>query len=193
MLYAIARRYPLIHPDWIFSRVLGERSERIIAEERRLLYVALTRAERSVVIFTDGRNKSPFLEDIEGRGLLDSVSWRNFPPLLGANSRLVVTVGNQASRGGQSTYEIRDLLKANGYQFRSSRRPEWVKIVLSDGFRIESIREEVWAKNADGIDVQIADESEKLIAQFSVNRGRWTCVLDNLEEAISTETKNAKE
>lgn len=50
---AVARSYPLIHPDWVFSRVLGDSLEKIICEERRLLYVAMTRAAEKLVITTD--------------------------------------------------------------------------------------------------------------------------------------------
>jgi DNA helicase IV len=65
VLDAVARSYPLIHPDWAFSRILGDSPEKIAKEERRLLYVALTRAVDTLVIITDGRSKSPFLEELE--------------------------------------------------------------------------------------------------------------------------------
>ena len=67
VLDAVARSYPLIHPDWAFSRVLGDSPEKITKEERRLFYVALTRAIEKLVIITDGRSKSPFLEELERR------------------------------------------------------------------------------------------------------------------------------
>ena len=43
----------IIHPNWVFSRVLGDSLEKIICEERRLLYVAMTRAAKKLIITTD--------------------------------------------------------------------------------------------------------------------------------------------
>ena len=68
VLDAVSGCYPLIHPHGIFTRVLGDTIERVGAEERRLFYVALTRAVENLFILTKedkfGRF-APFLEDIE--------------------------------------------------------------------------------------------------------------------------------
>ncbi len=79
VLDAVDRRFPLIHPDWVFSRVLGQSLERIVNEERRLLYVALTRAVATLVIITDGSEKSPFLEELERRHPMSKIDWSRFP------------------------------------------------------------------------------------------------------------------
>ena len=36
ILDAVGRSYPLIHPDWVFTRILGDSVEDIIDEEMRL-------------------------------------------------------------------------------------------------------------------------------------------------------------
>ncbi|MBT6851621.1 MAG: DEAD/DEAH box helicase, partial [Opitutae bacterium] len=64
VLDAKAKSYPLIHSDAVFNRVLGDSPEKTIEEDRRLFHVAMTRAEEKLVIFTDGRETSPFLEDL---------------------------------------------------------------------------------------------------------------------------------
>ena len=66
VLDAVPQCYPLIHPDSIFTRIFGNTIERVTAEERRLFYVALTRAEEDLFILTETDNVSPFLEDLEG-------------------------------------------------------------------------------------------------------------------------------
>ncbi len=122
---AVARSYPLIHPDWVFSRILGETPETIVAEERRLFYVALTRAVDTLIIITDGRNRSPFLDELEHT--IDPVDWADFPCPPSDTARLVVKIGNLEFRGSSPTHAIRDLLKAAGYRWQSTSWPAWVK------------------------------------------------------------------
>lgn len=186
VLDLVSRSYPLIHPDWAFSRILGDNLQKITEEERRLLYVALTRAVDTLMIFTDGRNKSPFLEELERKIQLSTVNWTDYPPLRGLTSRLVVKVGNQEQRGGAPTFAIKDLLKASGYQWQSSGWPGWAKSFPTDGFRVETLSSEIWSEHADGIDVRIFEDTDALIAQFQINSGVWSCVVDNLHTVCAT-------
>ncbi len=69
--------YPLIHREWKFQRVLGDTIELITAAEKRLFYVALTRARWSLDILADVKeNRSPFVEGIGGQ----LGRWDNLPP-----------------------------------------------------------------------------------------------------------------
>ena len=69
--------YPLIHREWKFQRVLGDTIELITAAEKRLFYVALTRARWSLDILADVKeNRSPFVEGIGGQ----LGWWDNLPP-----------------------------------------------------------------------------------------------------------------
>ena len=180
VLDAVARSYPFIHPDWVFSRILGDSLEKIAAEERRLLYVALARAADTLVIVTDGRNKSPFLEELERQMPLAAIDWAEYPPAKGMTTRLVVKIGNQERRGGVPTFAIKDLLQASGYQWQSSGWLGWAKSFPADGFRPETLKSEVWSKPADGVDVRIFDDTEALVARFLISDGKWNCVMDNL-------------
>jgi len=181
VLDLVARSYPLIHPDWAFSRILGDSPQKITEEERRLLYVALTRAADTLVVFTEGRSKSPFLEELEREIPLAAVEWADYPPLRGLTTRLVVKVGNQERRGGASTFAIKDFLKASGYQWQSTGWPGWAKSFPTEGFRIDTLKSEVWSEPADGIDVRIFDETDTAVAQFLVDCGNWTCMFDELK------------
>lgn len=185
VLDLVARSYPLIHPDWAFSRILGDSTQKITEEERRLLYVALTRAADTLVIFTEGRSKSPFLEELKRKMPLAAVDWADYPPLLGLTTRLVVKVGNQERRGGAPTFAIKDLLKAAGYQWQSTGWQGWAKSFPAEGFRTETLMSEVWSERADGIDVRIFDDANTPVAQFLVNGGEWRCIADNLQEVCA--------
>jgi DNA helicase IV len=73
MLDAVPRCYPLLHPDLMLARVFGDSIERVIAEERRLFYVALTRVVERLFILTEKNNFSPFLEDLRNSIYLSSL------------------------------------------------------------------------------------------------------------------------
>ena len=180
VLDAVARSYPLIHPDWAFSRILGDSPEKIAEEERRLLYVALTRALDTLVVVTEGRSKSPFLEELEIENPITAINWADFPPVRGLTTRLVVKIGNQERRGGAPTFAVKDLLKASGYQWQSNGGPGWAKSFPAEGFRIETLKSEVWAEPADGIEIRMFDDTETLVGQFLIDDGNWKCVIDNL-------------
>lgn len=180
VLDAVASCYPLIHPNWVFSRILGDSPETIVLEERRLFYVALTRAIESLVIFTDQGSKSPFLADLERKQVARKISWDEFPPVRGAITRLVVEVGNQVGRGGAATFAIKDSLKAAGYQWQNKGWPSWVKSYPAEGFSVKALESELWAAEADGIEVRILDDTESVIAQYSIDGGNWLCRLDQL-------------
>lgn len=181
VLDAVARSYPLIHPDWAFSRVLGDSPEKIAKEERRLLYVALTRAVETLVIITDGRSKSPFLEELECRQPPSAIRWSEYPPVRGlTNQRLVVRIQdqiNKTSRGG--TFKIRDLLNASKYNWHAVGK-HWEKSFPVDGFEINTVKAEVWAEAADGIKVQIFDEAGTIVACFLIDEGAFSGEVDEL-------------
>jgi DNA helicase-4 len=181
ILDLVARSYPLIHPNWAFSRILGESLQKIMEEERRLLYVALTRAADKLVLITEGKSKSPFLDELECKVLFAPVQWTDYPPVRGITTRLVVKVGNQERRGGAPTFAIKDLLKASGYKWQSNAWPGWAKSFPAEGFRTEILKSEVWSERADGIDVRVFDDTDTAVGRFFVNGGNWTCIVDELK------------
>ncbi|NZA02990.1 ATP-binding domain-containing protein [Ottowia beijingensis] len=177
---AVARSYPLIHPDWAFSRILGDSPDRIAKEERRLFYVALTRAIDKLFIVTERQSYSPFIEEVAKTMRLAKIDWSEFPAVKSKSMRLLVQVGNQEGRGISPTFAIKDQLKASGYQWQSTGSTGWTKGFQANGFDISRVQGEVWASAADGIEVRILDESEGVVARFVVDAGTWVCTLDNL-------------
>jgi len=190
---AVARSYPLIHPDWVFSRVLGDSLEKITSEERRLLYVAMTRAAEKLVIITDEQSRSPFLDDLQKVKSLDAIEWSEYPPVRNKIGRLIIKVGNQDRRGGGGTFAIRDQLKACGYQWQTTGWPGWAKTCLVEGFQVSSLQREVWVDAADAIEVRIFDESEQTLGIFRVNAGEWTSIHDELALILADSLAGASE
>jgi len=174
VLDAVVRRYPMIHTDWVFTRILGDSPEKITNEERRLFYVALTRAASKLVIITEGKKQSPFLDDIKAnRFFWSDIDWQSYPPIAGLSSRMVVKVGNQGSRSDSGTYAIRGLLKAEGYQWQSVGWQCWAKSVPGEGFSVEAVKQEVWCQLAHGIEVRLANDNDVTIDCFLINDGQW--------------------
>ena len=117
VLDAVPQCYPSIHPNLIFTRVFDDSIERIVAEERRLFYVALTRAVEDLFILTDKDNFSPFLEDLERNVKLSRLEWSDYPPLVGTTKRITIRVGNQNGRGVKPTIAVKDWLSNEGYRW----------------------------------------------------------------------------
>lgn len=186
VLDAVARSYPLIHPDWIFSRILGDSPEKIVKEERRLLYVALTRALDTLVVMTDGRSKSPFLDELEHRRPLNAINWADYPPHGGlASSRLVVNISDQNNRPWDSgTHSIKALIGACNYRWHAFRKC-WEKSLPIEGFGIAALMSEVWAAPADGLEVRVHDGTNTLIAHYRVDAGRWSRIVDESERVVN--------
>ncbi len=152
--------YPLIHPTWMFLRVFGDSIERIKAEEQRLFYVALTRAEHSLVILSDNKaQESPYLKEIRQRKDLNPIRWQNLPPIQSLDSpRLEVRVLN--------AYEVREQLKAIGYRWNQRRRT-WERSVLAEGFDFKALCEQSWATG--NVRIGIFGEDGALIEQWCAN------------------------
>lgn len=180
VLDAVIRSYPLIHPSWIFLRILGENPEKLVEEERRLFYVALTRAIEKLVIITDQKAISPFLKEIQNIQKVQSINWENYPPISGKTNHFVVKVGNQLSKGTNPTFAIKDTLKATGYQWHTAGWKGWAKSFPAENFCIEKVKEEIWSSIADGIEVRIFDDYDTLIAQYLVNSGNWDCLINKI-------------
>mgnify|MGYP001441768034 FL=1 len=135
------RRYPFIHPNWVFNQILGETQEKIINEERRLFYVALTRAENFLYIITEDGDETPFLNNIN----VKKINWEEYPPKALDNSLFVVKIGNQEEIGTEPTFQIREFLKANFYIWEPIGDWEcWQKTTPVESFKISKIQDENW-------------------------------------------------
>ena len=56
--------FPLIHPDNALFSLFGQTERDILDEERRLFYVAITRAAEKLYLLTEKDRESPFLKDL---------------------------------------------------------------------------------------------------------------------------------
>ena len=182
---AVDRSYPLIHPNWIFSRLFGDTLDEVVAAERRLFYVALTRAIRELVIVTDSKRPSEFLSELKKWADVDTLSWDNYRPAPTENAELHISLKNRAKTGG--TYPIRDRIKACGYRWFSGTDSCWRKTVPAGTFDLSKLQTEPWSIVAIGVHVLIDTDDDETIACFEVEQARWK-VLKNDLETITNES-----
>lgn len=57
-------QFPKIHPDNLLFKLFGVTIQDVLEEERRLFYVALTRAEHCLYLLTEKGKESPYLKEI---------------------------------------------------------------------------------------------------------------------------------
>ena len=138
LLDANSHCYPLIHPNWVFMRIFGDSPEQIEQEERRLFYVALTRARKSLVVLTNSTARSPYIDTIKSHSELVPLSWNELSPIL---------------RPQDDTLEIRVItphlipeiigqLKEHNYRWSGKY---WIKKVPQAGFSWSSVCGQPWA------------------------------------------------
>jgi DNA helicase IV len=173
LLDAVARSFPLVHPDWIFTRVLGDSPDQLISEERRLFYVAVTRAVHELVLVTRGKEISPFLEPLLRLPYVNRLDWDRYIPVSGEAKHVALQVGNTHPKSGDGTFAIRDLLKNDGYKWQTSKWQHWVKEMPEQSLDFESIKNETWATQADGVEVRLVDDHGQLRERHVIRRGEW--------------------
>ncbi len=182
VLDAVPRCFPLLHSDLVFTRIFGDSVEGMTAEERRLFYVALTRAVEDLFILTETDNVSPFLEDLEKNMRLSKLKWSDYPPLVGETKYFTIRVGNQYGRGPKPTMAIRDLLKAEGYRW-DNKLKTWYIMRPVEGFSIKDFADQSgWSDSAAGIEVQFCDDLDNEIARYNVDHGKWRCISGDIPE-----------
>jgi DNA helicase-4 len=154
---AVERSYPLLHPTWAFLRIFGDSLDRIEAEERRLFYVAITRAKDSLALLTETRAQSPYLSDIGRRFCLTPASWVDMPPVPSLDGvRVEIRVSD--------AFNVKDKLKALGYQWHTGKKPEekyWHRVEMAEGLSIDALLRQPWATG--GVTIRVYSETGQLL------------------------------
>jgi DNA helicase-4 len=154
--------------------------ESVVAEERRIFYVALTRAMENLFILTEKGSFSPFLEDLEKNIKLSRLAWSDYLPLEGKIQYITIKIGNQNGRGSEPTKKIKELLKPKGYRWDGET---WYSIRPAEGFSVKAFADQDIWDLADGIEVGFYDYLDNEIALYHVDGGQWRCINDDIRES----------
>lgn len=153
VLDATERSYPLIHPNWVFLRVFGDSIKAIEDEERRLFYVAITRAKDSLALVTENLRESSYLGDIRRDVRLDVLSWDELPPIPSLDgAHLEIRVFN--------AFDVKDDLKKLKYRWKSAEK-YWYRSVLEESFSFDTLLSQPWV--GDRVRVEVWSEAGELL------------------------------
>lgn len=154
---AVRRAYPLLHPNWVFQRVFGDTIPDLEEAERRLFYVAVTRASKSLSLITEKQNETPFIRDARDHGSIASVKWQHLEPMPSRNAARVEV------RVSGVTFGVKDQLKNLGYHWRA-QGSYWCRLFSREGFHLEPLTRQAWCKP--GIVVRVYSEAAELLDQY---------------------------
>ena len=182
-----AYNYPSIHPDSIFFRIFGDDENKLLEDDRRLFYVALTRAKEELYIVIDSFKMSPFVAGLTSKMQLPELDWAKYPVPTTETRFITAKVSNQKGCGKNPTIAIKELLKSEGYKYNGTsiswNKVEPVQKFLADGSRLQYLSDRNWSSQANGIEVNFCNEQEQSLASYLANSGNWTCNFDNFEQS----------
>ena len=182
-----AYNYPSIHPDSIFFRIFGDDENKLLEDDRRLFYVALTRAKEELYIVLDNFKMSPFVAGLTSKMQLQELDWTKYPIPTTETRFITAKISNQQGRGTSGTINIKELLKADGFKWngtaKSWNKVEPVQKFLADGSRLQYLSDRNWSSQANGIEVNLCNEQEEVIASYLANNCNWTCTFDNFKQS----------
>ena len=150
--------YPLIHPTWIFMQVFGDSVDKLIEDERRLFYVAVTRAKTDLVILTTAKDESPFLSQL---GEIRSLHWDSLPAFVPEKRKARIEVMSQDGFGSKPTVSIKNLLKSAGFSYHSKTR-SWFRNCDKCPDSLNELLNEQWAIQSNHVQVAVFDENNEL-------------------------------
>lgn len=176
ILDATKRSYPLLHPNWIFSRILGESVDEIFDESRRLFYVALTRAKEAVFVITESGRESPFVTDIGASPWLREIDWERYPAPSG-REWMTIKIGGPY----ESILPLIPCLKADGFLYQdlsgSGGVRSWDKSYKLSDSTANQILRSPWMVRAegdpavDGVYMAAFDGFDKPIFRYQFKQG----------------------
>jgi len=168
LLDPIERSFPSIHHTWRLQRIFGVTHEALEEEERRLLYVALTRAAKHLVLIcNESKELTPFLSKNSNIENLQLIDWSRIDDI--GIDEIIVTVRSK----GFGTRNISAELKDAKYFYRVESK-SWTKYLRAESFKLESLQASSWGIKADDVSVTIDYPDGFTSTTWRISKGKWT-------------------
>jgi len=74
------------------------------------------------------------------------------------------------------------------YKWESIRKA-WEKSFQAEGFNLEILKAEVWSDGADGLEIQIFDDTETLVAHSLIDNGKWRCLVNTFDALCASKAE----
>ena len=109
------------------------------------------------------------------------MNWKNSPPVKLENTHYVVKISNQEEESSSPTVDVKEDLLASSYQWEPEDSKSWQKMIPVKSFKLSEIKQESWyTEKTDGIEINVADEQDSILAKYKVNNGNWEKIFDNI-------------
>lgn len=144
----LADGFPLLHPHRVIFEVFGDTEPELLEDERRLLYVGITRAKHTLYVLTGVKErKTQWANDLA----MSEGSWEQFPPVglhVEQSNRLAVVLS------GTATKELKDQIKAAGFKGMGPPTWAWERLVVDNSHptpeaTLAKLRNEPWFPSGD--------------------------------------------
>ena len=161
-------RFPLLHAKWIFGRIFGDTIESIEEEEKRLFYVALSRAVKNLYVFVDGSDHQ-FLDECmrESPFITTEINLDDYPMSKEMFNQVRVSIK------GDHVFDIKGMLKYSKYSWSNTEK-SWSRIYPAS-FTTEKFIQEWW------------------VSKLTNNNQFYTVEVDNLEKKETYELRYCKQ
>ena len=115
----LSDNFPLLHPLRVVYEIFGDTAEQVLEDERRLLYVGITRAKSALYLISGTKVRSQPLADQFSVG---SGSWHQFP-LIGEHTE--ASAGLLVVLRGWATLSIKEDLKRAKFKWQPRPLNRW--------------------------------------------------------------------
>ncbi len=188
-------KYPLVHPDCIFSTIFGDNLQKLEDDERRLFYVAITRAKSNLIYLNEKDNKP--CSFVPAINKLKALNLHQVQPILLAGDKALIEVKNLASITDTSTVgtiPLKDEIKAD-FKWKPNKKA-WVKCVASEQVQLSKsviaiLSKFPWCCKIEEVEIKVS--SNTLIYRYELNKGSFKRVDTSLSNAQREEIDSLKE
>jgi DNA helicase-4 len=173
ILDAVDKRFPKLHPNWIFGRVFGDSVEQLVEDERRLFYVGCSRAAHTLVLMTEGSRESQFIEPL--RAKFENLDWRSLAPSCPRDGDWLMVLDSMQGFGIEPTMFRSEVLKQHGFEFvRGDRAGVWQKRIPGNfgdvGQLGQTIRERRWFEGPPGLRIRFMHGDGVVEAEYHIRK-----------------------